>query len=66
MSFDALPNMGFSKPILKQGIWSPSREQLAPVPPETFRLHYDRARSMCREIGRNPRPVNYAAAFAKH
>ncbi|EXU95509.1 acyl-CoA dehydrogenase, partial [Metarhizium robertsii] len=42
--------MDLSKPILNEEIWSLSREQYPSTTPEAFRLHYDRARSMCRNI----------------
>ncbi|EXU95711.1 acyl-CoA dehydrogenase [Metarhizium robertsii] len=43
--------MGFSNPILSHDIWFTSRDHCGSFTPESFQLHYDRARSICREIG---------------
>ncbi|OAQ59041.1 acyloxidase [Pochonia chlamydosporia 170] len=41
----------FSEPLLSQEIWSTTREQPYPHPGENVRLHYDRARSLCKAAG---------------
>ncbi|KAH6972674.1 hypothetical protein EDB80DRAFT_596136 [Ilyonectria destructans] len=43
--------MTFSKPLLALDIWSAAKDRDTPASPETIRLHYERARSMCKQSG---------------
>lgn len=50
----SLPTMSFSRPLLKQDIWSRSRDINEAVSPNYTALHYQRAQSICRQSGGFP------------